>query len=58
MTYAQYKIHTHLANKIKDVHRPVQAYNGKNGKFIFSANFTNVATNAKTGPVLPIIVNG
>ena len=49
---------THLTNKIADVQIPVQVYNGKNGTFIFSANFTRVATNANTGPVLPIIVNG
>jgi len=41
-----------------DVHIPVHAYNGRNGKFIFSANFTSVATNARTGPVLPMIVIG
>jgi hypothetical protein len=41
-----------------DVQIPVQVYNGKNGTFIFSASFTRVATNANTGPVLPIIVKG
>jgi hypothetical protein len=49
---------THLTSNIPDVHIPVQAYNGKNGKFNFSANFTRVATNANTGPVLPMIVIG
>ena len=45
-------------NKIADVHRPVQAYKGRNGRFVLLANWTNVATNANTGPVLPMIVNG
>ena len=45
-------------NKIADVHRPVQVYKGRNGRFVLLDNWTNAATNANTGPVLPIIVNG
>ena len=48
----------HLASRIAEVQIPVQAYRGKNGTFILSASFTSVATNANTGPVEPMIVNG
>jgi hypothetical protein len=43
---------------IPDVQIPVHAYRGRNGRFVLFANWTNVATNANTGPVLPMMVNG
>lgn len=45
-------------NRMAAVHRPVQAYNGRNGTLKLSANGTIVATNARTGPVDPMIVSG
>jgi hypothetical protein len=45
-------------NKINEVQIPVQAYKGKKGKLSFLAECARVATNARTGPVEPIIVMG
>lgn len=45
-------------SKIVEVHKPVHAYNGRKGRFIDFESWNNAATNARTGPVDPMIVNG